>query len=229
MCMLIVDWNKIPEFMKTDEVLKYYTILKKKRASLLLKRTFDIIVSSVLLLLLSPLMLIIAIMIKSDSHGEIFFRQKRITQYGEEFGIFKFRTMVHNAEKMGQLTYGNDSRITRSGRIIRKFRLDEIPQLINVFLGQMTFVGTRPEVKKYTDKYTDEMNATLLLPAGVTSMASIYFKDEGEILNKFEDVDIGYIQDILPKKMEYNLEYIKEFSLWGDIKIMLKTVRAVIS
>lgn len=227
--MQIKKWEELPEFMRNDSVKEYYDIVSKKRCSLFLKRAFDIVMSLVLIVVLSPALLFVAVWIKSDSKGPVFFRQKRITQYGREFRIFKFRTMVTDADKIGTLvTTQNDSRITRVGEKIRKSRLDEIPQLFNILLGDMSFVGTRPEVKKYVDEYTDEMMATLLLPAGVTSLASINYRDEDEILAKYVDeehsVDEVYIKKILPSKMVYNLKYLKTFSIVEDIKLCVKTV-----
>lgn len=222
-------WNELPEFMKNEEVKKYYNILEKKKASLMLKRIFDIIVSILMIILLSPVLIAVSIWIKLDSKGPVFYRQERITQYGRVFRIFKFRTMVTGADKIGTLvTTKNDSRITRVGEKIRKCRLDEIPQLFNILLGDMSFVGTRPEVKKYVDAYTDEMMATLLLPAGVTSLASIQYRDEDEILAKYVDeehsVDEVYVEKILPDKMKYNLKYLKSFSIVEDIVLCVKTV-----
>lgn len=226
---MLRSYDKLPEFMKNKEVKKYYDILRKKRFSLILKRIFDIFASLVLLLILSPVLLILAIAIKIDSKGPVFYRQKRITTYGREFRIFKFRTMIVGADKKGTLvTLKNDSRITRVGNKIRKCRLDELPQLINVLIGDMTFVGTRPEVKKYVDLYTNEMYATLLMPAGVTSLASIEYSDEDKIIDKYvkkgEEVDDIYVNRILPKKMKYNLDYIKKFNIIYDLKICIKTV-----
>lgn len=184
--------------------------------------------SLLLLLVLSPVFLVLAIWIRTDSRGPVFYRQERVTQYGRIFRIFKFRTMVVNADQKGTLvTVGNDARITKVGEKIRHVRLDEIPQLINILKGDMTFVGTRPEVERYVKQYTDEMNATLLLPAGVTSEASIRYKDEDEILAKAEDPDKAYVQDVLPAKMKYNLEAMKNFSLSSEIKTMARTVKAV--
>lgn len=222
-------WNELPEFMKNEEVKKYYNILQKKKASLMLKRIFDIIVSIFMIILLSPVLIAVSIWIKLDSKGPVFYRQERITQYGRVFRIFKFRTMVTGADKIGTLvTTKNDSRITRVGEKIRKCRLDEIPQLFNILLGDMSFVGTRPEVKKYVDAYTDEMMSTLLLPAGVTSLASIQYRDEDEILAKYVDeehsVDEVYVEKILPDKMKYNLKYLKSFSIVEDIVLCVKTV-----
>lgn len=221
-------WSELPQNMQTDAVKVYYDILKSKTASLILKRIFDIIVSSVLIVICSPIMLILAICIKIDSKGPVMFRQRRVTTYNRVFRIFKFRTMVNDAEKKGtQVTTNNDPRVTKVGKIIRGCRLDELPQLFNVFLGDMTFVGTRPEVEKYVAEYTDEMMATLLLPAGITSVASIKYKDEERLLQAAENTDEVYIKEVLPEKMKYNLEALKNFSFFGDIKIMFQTVLAV--
>lgn len=227
--MLLKKWEKLPVEMQTDEVRKYYDILKKRQAVLLLKRTFDIVVSLIMLMVLSPLFFILAIAIKIDSRGPVFYRQLRVTQYGKTFRIFKFRTMVQNADKIGShITVGEDSRITRVGRFIRKTRLDEICQLIDILRGKMTFVGTRPEAVKYVRFYTDEMMATLLLPAGVTSETSIYYKDEAELLADAEDADKVYVEEILPAKMKYNLQSLKSFGFWRDIKVMFMTFFTVL-
>lgn len=226
--MLICKWGKLPADMQTDDVRKYYDILHKKNFSLFWKRVFDIFVSALMLVVLSPLFLILAIAIKIDSKGPVFYRQERVTQYGKHFRIFKFRSMVVNADKGSQVTVDHDSRITKVGKFIRKCRLDEICQLIDIFRGTMTFVGTRPEVPKYVSEYTPEMMATLLLPAGVTSLASIYYKDEAELLNGAEDTDKVYIEKILPAKMYYNLKAIEKFGFWHDIKTMFMTVFAVL-
>lgn len=231
--MILPKWEDLPENMQNDSVAEYYNILKKKKASLVVKRIFDFIVSVVMLVILSPILLILAVLIKIDSAGPVFYRQERVTMGNKNFRIFKFRTMVQNADKIGSLvTVGQDPRITRVGRKIRKCRLDELPQLLNIAAGQMSFVGTRPEVRKYVDGYTEEMMATLLLPAGVTSLASITFKDEDEIMeahtSKGESADDAYMRHVLPEKMKYNLEYLKSFSFFGDIKLMFKTVISVI-
>lgn len=225
--MLIKKWEKLPAEMQTDAVRPYYEKLRKKQFSLFSKRLFDIIVSAVMLLLLVPLFLVLAVAIKIDSKGTVFYRQERVTQYGKHFRIFKFRSMTQNADKGSLVTVDNDSRVTRVGKFIRKFRLDELCQLIDVFRGTMTFVGTRPEVPKYVDKYTDEMKATLLLPAGVTSIASIKYKDEARLLNGAEDTDKVYVETILPEKMKYNLEEIAKYGFFRDIKTMFQTVFAV--
>ena len=228
--MILKKWEDLPEFLRTDAVRPYYDLLSKRRGSLLLKRCFDVVVSAIMLLVLSPVFLVLAIAIKLDSPGPVFYRQVRVTQYGAEFRIFKFRSMVSDADKRGSLvTVSGDSRITRVGRFIRKCRLDELCQLIDIFRGTMTFVGTRPEVPKYVAAYTPEMMATLLLPAGVTSEASILYKDEAELLDAAEDVDAVYIRDVLPGKMQYNLDALKSFSFFSDIKTMFRTVAAVLS
>ena len=214
--------------MQTEEVREYYEILKKKRVSLFFKRLFDIVVSFLMLVILSPLFLILAIAIKLDSKGPVFYRQERVTQYGGHFRIFKFRSMVQNADKGSLVTVSGDARVTRVGKFVRKCRLDEVSQLIDVLRGTMTFVGTRPEVPKYVEQYTPEMMATLLLPAGVTSLASIYYKDEAELLDAADDTDRVYTEEVLPAKMHYNLKAIKTFSFFGDIKIMFMTVLAVL-
>lgn len=227
--MLLKKWEEIPDSMKNNSVKKYYNCLNKKKVDLVLKRIFDIVAALILLVVLSPVLLFVSIWIKLDSKGPVFYRQKRITQYGKEFRIYKFRTMVTNADKIGALvTTQNDSRITKVGEKIRKCRLDEIPQLLNVLQGDMSFVGTRPEVKKYVDKYTDEMLATLLLPAGITSFASIKYRDEDEIIAKYVDeensVDKVYVERVLPEKMQYNLEYLENFHFLQDLLLCIKTV-----
>lgn len=231
---MLKDWNSLPESMKKEEVKKYYRELSRKRPALAAKRFLDVFMALILTVLLSPVMLILAICIKLDSKGPVFYRQERITQYGRPYRIFKFRTMVADADKKGPLvTRGGDSRITRMGRKLRSCRLDEIPQLFNVLKGEMSFVGTRPEVQKYVDSYTPEMMATLLLPAGITSRTSIAYKDEEAEIDRYKketgkETEEIYIHYILPEKMKYNLEYIRSFSVLGDLKIMIDTALAVI-
>lgn len=226
---MLKKWEDLPKEFQNEAVKPYYDILKKHQFSLFLKRCFDIVMSLVMLVLLSPIFLIIAIWIKCDSKGPVFFRQVRVTQYGKEFRIFKFRTMVNNAEKKGSLvTVENDARITSVGAKIRRVRLDEIPQLFNILLGDMTFVGTRPEVVKYVNQYQPDMYATLLLPAGVTSEASIQYKDEDLLLKDASNPDETYVNDVLPSKMEYNLQAIKDFSLSNEFKTLIRTVTAVL-
>ncbi len=222
-------WEKLPERFHNDSVREYYDILAKRGVSLAIKRIFDVITALIITVLVLWLMIIIAVWIKLDSRGPVFFRQRRVTTYGKVFYIYKFRTMVTDAEKLGsQVTVGNDSRVTGAGRFLRKCRLDELPQLFNVLKGEMSFVGTRPEVERYVDRYTDEMTATLLMPAGITSLASIKFKDEDRMLEGATDVDETYVKDVLPQKMAYNLEYIRKFNFFYDIKLMFMTFFAVL-
>ena len=226
---MLKNWNELPEYMRTDEVRPYYDLLQRKKLSLFFKRVFDIVVSLIMIILCSPILLIISILIVKDSKGGVFYRQERVTQYGRVFRIFKFRTMVQNADQIGtQVTVSNDSRITKIGSKLRDCRLDELPQLFNIFLGDMTFVGTRPESVHYVKSYTNEMYATLLLPAGVTSEASIEYKDEADLLDQADDVDRVYINEVLPEKMKYNLNSIKEFSFFKEIATMFRTVFAVL-
>ena len=226
--MKIIKWEQLPQEMQTEEVRKYYDILKKKKVSLFFKRVFDFVMSVIALIILSPVYLFLAIAIKIDSPGPVFYRQERVTQYGKRFRIHKFRTMVQNADKGSQVTVNNDCRITRVGKVIRSCRLDEIAQLIDVIQGTVTLVGVRPESPKYVAAYTNEMMATLLLPAGVTSLASIYYKDESKLLDGVEDTDKVYIEKILPGKMYYNLKGIEKFNFWSDIKVIFMTVFAVL-
>lgn len=226
---MLKRWDNLPESFKNDAVRKYYDSLKEKPFSLFFKRVFDIVLSALMLIILCPVFIVLAIVIKLDSKGPVFYRQTRVTTYGKEFKIFKFRTMVQNADKLGtQVTVSNDARITKIGAFLRKYRLDEISQLIDVFRGTMTFVGVRPEVPKYVEHYTNEMLATLLLPAGITSKTSIYYKDENELLDSAEDADSTYINEILPAKMKYNLDGLLEFGFFKDIKIMFMTVAAML-
>jgi lipopolysaccharide/colanic/teichoic acid biosynthesis glycosyltransferase len=226
--MFVKRWDKLPVDMQNDAVRPYYEILRKKVISLLVKRAFDIVMSIVLLIILSPVFLIVFILIKADSKGAVFYRQERVTQYGKIFKIFKFRTMVQDADKFGRLvTINNDVRVTRIGQRLRKYRLDEIPQLLNIFTGDMTFVGTRPEVPKYVAYYTDEMKATLLLPAGVTSRASIEFKDEEKILKEVDNTDLVYVEKILMEKMRINLTSIRSQSNFYEVWCLFYTVASV--
>lgn len=214
--------------MQTEEVKKYYDILNSKKGYLIAKRIFDFALSLVMSLVFLPFIILVGIMIKIDSPGKIFFLQKRVTTNGKVFKIFKFRTMKENSEKLSGVTIDNDPRITKLGKYLRKFRIDEIPQIFNILTGDLSFVGARPESVKYVKEYSPEMYATLLMPAGVTSTASILFKDEAELLKGAKNPDETYVKDILPKKMAYNLEYIENSSLLYDIKVMFKTVIAVI-
>lgn len=225
----MTKWEKLPVYMQNEAVRPYFEVLKRKHFTRFLKRTFDIFASGTLILLLSPIMLFVAIWIKLDSKGPVFYKSLRVTANGKDFKILKFRTMIVDADKKGSLiTVSGDDRITRVGKKIRHSRLDEIPQLFNIFIGQMSFVGTRPEVRRYVDAYTPEMYATLLLKAGVTSKASIAFRDEDEkmasLIQSGLSVDEAYINHILPEKMKYNLEFIKNFNFFSDIITCIKTI-----
>lgn len=223
--MLLPQFSALPSYMQNDEVRRYYDILTHKKADLLFKRLFDIIAAVLLLIVLAIPMLIVAALIKCDSKGPVFFRQRRVTTGGRVFRIFKFRTMVVNDNsKNSQVTSGSDSRITKIGHTLRKLRLDEMPQLFNVLTGDMTFVGTRPEVERYVEKYTPEMYATLLMPAGITSLTSVKFRNEEEILDKAEDVEKAYVEEVLTEKMKYNLEYISKFNFFYDLYVCILTV-----
>lgn len=226
--MRLRKWDDLPAFMQCDEVKEYYDILVRKKVALVLKRAFDIVLAVIMLVILAIPMLIVAIMIKIDTPGPVFYRQERVTSYGKKFRIHKFRTMVNNADKCGSaVTVAGDTRITKVGNKIRNMRIDEMPQLIDVLTGNMSFVGTRPEATKYVKQYSTEMYATLLLPAGITSEASIRYKDEAELLDEADDVDKVYVEDVLPTKMKYNLKSIKNFSFTGEIATMYRTVFAM--
>lgn len=225
---MLKKWEQLPPHLRCPEVRPYYDALAKKQLSLFFKRVFDLVVGLLVFILLCIPMLIIAIMVKVDSPGPVFYRQERVTTYGKHFRIHKFRTMVANAEALGTaVTVEGDARITRVGALLRDHRLDEFPQVFDVLSGNMSFVGTRPEAVRYVEAYTNEMKATLLLPAGITSEASIRYKDEAQLLDAAADVDDVYLHQVLPQKMKYNLESIKNFSFWGDIATMFRTVAAV--
>lgn len=226
---MLKKWETLPDYMQNDEVRGYYETLQKKKVSMFLKRIMDFLGGLILLILLAIPMIVISIMIKLDSEGPVFYRQERVTTYGKLFKIHKFRTMVSNADKIGStVTVGNDSRITKVGAKLRGCRLDELPQVLDLISGNMSFVGTRPEAVKYVEQYKPEYMATLLLPAGITSEASIRYKDEAELLDAASDVDKTYIEEVLPGKMKYNLDSIKNFSFFGDIATMFRTVLAVL-
>lgn len=227
--MILRRWEELPKFMRTPEVRPYWEILNKKRGQLILKRMFDLVAGLIVLLVVSIPMIVIAIAIKLDSPGPVFYRQERVTTYGKKFKIHKFRTMVHNAEKIGTLvTVSNDSRITKIGTKLRYLRLDELPQVLDVIAGDMSFVGTRPEVVKYVKAYKPEFYATLLMPAGITSEASIRYKDEYALLSAADDADKVYIKKVLPAKMVWNLESVRRFRFLREILTMFRTVAAVL-
>ncbi len=226
---MLKKWEDLPVFMRSDEVRPYWEILNKKRGQLLLKRAFDLIVSLILLIILAIPMAIIALMIKKEDPGPVFYRQERVTTYGKHFRIHKFRTMVVNADKIGSaVTVGEDPRITKVGKKLRGLRLDELPQVLDVIKGDMSFVGTRPEAVRYVEKYKPEYNATLLMPAGITSEASIRYKDEDKLLNAADDVDRVYVEEVLPAKMKWNLESVRRFRFLREILTMFRTVFAVL-
>lgn len=226
--MALKKWDSLPERMRTPEVKPYYDSLSRRRAGLALKRIFDLVMSVLLIIILYPAMLVIAVAVALDSPGGVFYRQRRVTTYGKEFRIFKFRTMRSDADRIGPaVTSGEDARITRVGKVLRGCRLDELPQLFNVFCGDMSFVGTRPEVAKFVDRYTPEMYATLLMPAGITSEASIRFKDEAQMFDGSGDPEADYVNILLPKKMVYNLASVMNFSPAAELRTMVRTVLAV--
>lgn len=226
---MLRKWSDLPDFMRVDEVRPYWEILYKKRWQLVLKRIFDLVVALILLVVLIIPMALIALWVKLDSKGPVFYRQERVTTYGKHFRIHKFRTMVSNADKIGTaVTVGHDSRITRAGDKLRHLRLDELPQVFDVISGDMSFVGTRPEAVKYVEQYQPEFNATLLMPAGITSEASIRYKDEDKLLNAADDIDKVYVEQVLPQKMVWNLESIRRFRFLREILTMIRTVFAVL-
>lgn len=227
--MILKRWEDLPAFMRVPEVRPYYDILKKRRLSLLVKRVFDFTAAIVMLVLLAVPMIGIAIWIKLDSDGPAFYRQERVTSYGRHFRIHKFRTMIQNADRIGTaVTVGNDSRITKVGSRLRRLRLDELPQLFDVIEGNMSFVGTRPEAVKYVEQYRPEYYATLLMPAGITSEASIRYKDEDRLLDAADNVDRVYVEQVLPAKMKWNLESIVRFRFLREILTMFRTLLAVL-
>lgn len=227
--MILCKWEDLPDNMRVEEVRPYYDILAKKKGQLLLKRIFDFVVALIMLIVLCIPIAIISVWIKLDSEGPVFYRQERVTTNGNHFRIHKFRTMVSNADKIGtQVTVGNDSRITRVGKKLRHIRLDELPQLIDVLQGTMSFVGTRPEAVKYVEQYKPEYMATLLMPAGITSEASIRYKDEDKLLSAADDVDRVYVEEVLPAKMVWNLESIRRFKFLCEILTMFRTVAAML-
>ena len=222
--MMLPDWDELPQEMRCHEVWEYYCRLSSKRAALTGKRAMDVSAACLLLAVLSPVMALTAAAVKLSSPGEIIFRQTRVTVCGREFTIYKFRTMTQGAAGC-QVTASGDDRVTAVGRFLRRYRLDELPQLVNVLKGEMSLVGARPEVPRYVACYTQEMLATLLLPAGMTSKASIRFRNEERMLSG-ENPDAVYRQEILPQKMTYNLEYLRRFGFWEDVRILAATLAA---
>lgn len=223
-----MTYEQLPEEMKNEATRQYWDLLEARRFSLVCKRVFDVTVSALSLLILSPFFLILAVAIKLDSPGPVFYRQVRVGRYNRDFRIYKFRTMVQDADKIGPpITTGRDPRITRVGALIRKLRLDEFSQFLNVLGGSMSFVGPRPEVRRYVNAYTPEGMATLLVRPGLTAPSSIAFRDEDQLLNSGDDPEKIYVEKILPPKTALNLEYLKHISVLHDISIMFQTVKAV--
>ena len=203
--------------------------LQKKKLSLGLKRAMDIVLSAFGIAVLSPVLAIIAIAIVLDSKGGVFYRQVRVGKDGKEFRIFKFRSMVSDADKRGLLiTVGADSRITRVGKILRKTKLDELAQLFNVFIGDMSFVGPRPEVPRYVAMYTPAQRNVLLVRPGITDYASVAYRDENDLLEGADDPERIYIEQIMPAKLELNRQYLSQIGVWTDIKLIFATVMAVV-
>ena len=204
-------------------------VLEKRKLQLVLKRAMDIVISGGALLVIWPVLLLIALAIKIDDPGPVFYRQVRVGKEGKEFRIFKFRTMIVDADKKGlQITVGKDNRITRMGRLLRKTKLDELAQLINVFVGEMSFVGPRPEVPRYVNLYTPYQRQVLLVRPGITDYASIAYRNENDMLEGAEDPDRMYIDVIMPDKIELNMKYLREISPLADIRLILSTIIAVI-
>ncbi len=193
----------------------------------MIKRIFDFTVALLLSVLFLPLFIILAILIKNDSKGPVFFIQQRVGKNNKDFGIFKFRTMFTNAESKGQLTVGKDNRITRAGRFLRKYKLDELPQLFNVLKGDMSLVGPRPEVRKYVEHYNEEQKKVLSIKPGITDMASIQYADENDLLAGCNDPEKKYITEIMPAKLRLNLQYIAHQSFLMDLKILVRTFSRV--
>lgn len=228
--MLLKPFDRLPESMQTAEIRHYYDIIAKRKLSLLIKQAADFLLAAVLLVILAVPMLVIAVVIKCTSKGPVFFFQERAGRYLRPFRICKFRTMRTDAEQCGgQITVGErDPRITGIGWFLRKYRLDELPQLFNILGGQMSFVGARPEVMRYVACYSGAMSATLLIKPGITGFASVRFKDENALLGRESDPEKAYIEHIIPAKMALDLEYVESFGVLTDIKTMLETVREVL-
>ena len=214
---------------KQDRPLEIAAILKKRRPQLALKRLMDIVLSGAALALLWPVLLLVALAIRVDDPGPVFYRQVRVGRGGKPFRIYKFRTMVVDADKKGlSITVGRDSRITRVGAFLRKTKLDELAQLINVFLGDMSFVGPRPEVPRYVELYTPYQRQVLLVRPGITDYASIAYRNENDLLAGAEDPERMYIDVIMPDKIELNMKYLREISPLADIRLIFATIAAIV-
>jgi lipopolysaccharide/colanic/teichoic acid biosynthesis glycosyltransferase len=225
---MLKKWEDLPAFMQCQEVRPYYDILKEKAFQLVLKRIFDFLLALILLIILALPMLLIAVLIRLDSKGSPIYRQERVTAYGKRFRIHKFRTMTVGADQQGALlTAKADQRITRIGMSLRRFHVDEMPQILDVLEGNMSFVGTRAEVPLYVEQYKPEYYATLLMPAGITSEATIRYKDEYKQLNDAQDCERVYLDTILPAKMKWNLASVRRFRFLREILTIIRTVLAV--
>ncbi|MEG2429559.1 MAG: sugar transferase [Oscillospiraceae bacterium] len=223
--MLIKNYNDLPKEMQTPIVKNYYDLLSKKTKTLAIKRLIDIVLCGIITIIASPFLLIFALLIKLTSKGPVIFKQQRVGKNMKIFNIYKFRTMEKDASKKGpEITTNNDNRITSFGKFLRKINMDEMPQLFNVLKGDMSIIGTRPEVLSYVNEYSDEMFATLLLPPGMLSLASVFYKDENSMLKDVSDVHKTYVEKILPDKMKYNLEYLKIVSIKEDFKLIGKSI-----
>ena len=215
--------------MTEEQRMDIADVLKRRRGRLALKRVMDIAISGAALCVLWPVLLLIALAIVIDDPGPVFYRQVRVGRGGKEFRIFKFRTMVVDADKKGlQITVGRDSRITRMGALLRKTKLDELAQLLNVFLGQMSFVGPRPEVPRYVAMYTPYQRQVLLVRPGITDYASIAYRNENDLLAGADDPERMYVEEIMPAKLELNMKYLRRVSPLEDIRLILATIAAVI-
>ena len=210
-------------------VVDFDALMKKKKAALFFKRCFDITASFFGILFLLIPFAVVAVAVKCSSRGPVFFRQVRVGKNGRKFRIYKFRTMVADAEKKGmQITVGGDSRVTGIGRVLRKTKVDELPQLFNVFAGQMSFVGPRPEVPHYVDMYSDYQKNVLRIKPGITELASIVYRDENDVLAKSEDPERTYIEEIMPEKIKLNMQYMQKMNVFYDIYLIFRTFAAVL-
>lgn len=226
--MNLSNFDELPQSMQNDEVKRYHDILLTKKHTLWLKQVIDFLVCGIVFIITLPFFILFALLIKLTSKGPVFFRQERVGRNAKTFHILKFRTMVKDADRVGiQLTTGDDSRITSFGKFLRKINMDEMPQLLNVLKGDMSIIGTRPEVRRYVDIYSDEMMATLLIKPGMVSLASVKYKNESQLLSTASDPQSVYIEQILPDKMRYNLEYFTRISIKEDFSILKKTIACV--
>lgn len=223
------EFSKVNRTPYKYEIIDFDSLMKKKKFSLFFIRCFDIFASLLGIIFLSPLFLIVAIVVASTSKGGVFFRQVRVGKNAKEFKIIKFRTMVVNSPKKGALlTVGADCRVTKVGKFLRKAKIDELPQLFNVLVGQMSFVGYRPQVPYFVEMYTDYERNVFRVKPGITDLASIMYRNESEVLAEADDYETTYINEIMPQKLALNMEGMKRMSLWFDLCIIFKTLLAVL-